>query len=90
MFEIVSGSGAIPYFIFNLFLIATLIAAADQEPDEEQEEEQQQEGTNHRPDYDTHLIGSWKNRNGVRFFLCQSEYTCIHPQSETQRKQLSL
>lgn len=31
----------IPDFMGNLFLIATLVAAADQKPDEKQEEEQQ-------------------------------------------------
>lgn len=64
-FEIFSSPDIIPYFICDLFLIATLMAAADQEPDEKQEEEKQQESTNHRSNYDTHLVGCWKKGHGA-------------------------
>lgn len=75
MFEIVSSFDTLPYFICHLFFVATLVAAADQEPDEKQEEEQQQESTYHCPDYDTHLIGSWKKRHGA--LLCLSLFFVI-------------
>lgn len=71
--EVVSSSDTIPYFIRDLFLIASLMAAADQEPDEKQEEKQQQESTDHRPDYDSHLVGSWKRGDGaLRLNRCSS------------------
>lgn len=64
----------IPYFIRDLFLIATLMAAADQEPDEKQEEEEQQESTYHCSYYDTHFIGCWKTGHGA----VRSNNFCSH------------
>lgn len=58
MLVIVSNTDAIPYLICDLFLIASLMATADQEPDEKQEEEEQQESTYHCSSDNTCPIGS--------------------------------
>lgn len=65
MLGFVSSPDTAPYFIRDLLLIATLMAAADQEPDEKQQEKQQKESTYHCPNYHTRLIGCCKRGHGA-------------------------
>jgi len=83
MFQILYSSGTIPYFVCDLFLIAALMATADQEPDEEQEEEQQQESANHRSDDDARLIGRCK-RGHVAFMVRQVQL-CVFVMTTNKR-----
>ena len=52
--------GGAPDLIGHLLLITALEAADDQEPEEEEKEQEEQQCPDHRPRYDSRLVGRWQ------------------------------